>query len=41
MLPDAIRLQGIGFYRLQYVDLGLCVALTIKHVQNDLQIVDK
>lgn len=28
MLPDAIRLQG------------LCVALTIKHVQNDLVIVD-
>ena len=28
MLPDAIRLQG------------LCVALTLKHVQNDLVIVD-
>lgn len=28
MLPDAIRLEG------------LCVALTIKHVQNDLVIID-
>lgn len=28
MLPDAIRLQG------------LCVALTIKHAQNDLVVID-